>query len=103
MVGATTDTAVTGGLPADPRPMYFEIQRIVSLAAEAASPHQVGFDPEFRLRQELKRAVRDVPDQAIPAELREAVLTGAVVGQQAAEWLPALRQWLEDECRRTDV
>lgn len=101
MVGARTDIAVTGGLPADSRPMYFTIQRIVSLAAEAASPHQVGFDPEFRLRQELRRAVRDVPDEAIPAEIREAVLTGAVVGQQAGEWLPALRRWLTEECQRT--
>jgi len=83
--------------------MYFTIQRIVSLAAEAALPHQFGFDPEFRLRQELKRVVRDVPDEDIPADLREAVLTGSVVGQQAADWLPALRRWLEQECQRTGV
>jgi hypothetical protein len=83
--------------------MYFEIQRICSLVAEAASPHQVGFDPEFRLRQELKRVLRDVPDHGIPEDLRDAVVSGAVVGPAAASWLPVIRTWLETECNRTGV
>lgn len=64
--------------------MYFEIQRIASLVAEAAQPHRLGFDPDFRLRQELKRVLRDVPDDAAPPELRDALLSGAIVGRQPA-------------------
>lgn len=83
--------------------MYFEIQRICSLVAEAASPHASGFDPEFRLRQELRRVLLDVPDDAPPAALREALLSGAVVGPAADRWLPAVREWLTNECKRTGV
>lgn len=83
--------------------MYFQIQRLAALVAEAASPHQIGFDPEFRLRQELRRVLRDVPDDAPPAELREALLSGAVVGPAAARWLPDIRAWLEMECNRTAI
>jgi hypothetical protein len=83
--------------------LYFEIQRIASLVAEAAQPHRAGFEPEFRLRQELRRVLRDVPNDAAPPDLRDALLSGAVVGPAAATWLPAVRRWLADECRRTEV
>lgn len=83
--------------------MYFEIQRIASLVAEAAQPHRLGFDPEFRLRQELKRVLRDVPDDAAPPELRDALLSGAIVGPAASRWLPVVRDWLTQECQRTGV
>lgn len=83
--------------------MYFEIQRVAALVAEAAAPHRPGFDPEFRLRQELKRVLRDVPDDAAPPDLRDALVTGAVVGPAAGRWLPVVRRWLETECKRTEV
>lgn len=82
--------------------LYFEIQRIAVLVAEAASTHRPEFDPEFRLRQELRRVLRDVPESAIPAVLRDAVMSGAVVGPEAGRWLPAVREWLESECKRTE-
>ncbi len=81
--------------------LYFEIQRIVALVAEAAAPHQPLFDPEFRLRQELRRLLRDIPESAIPADLSDALLSGAAVGSAAGHWLPAVRTWLETECQRT--
>lgn len=83
--------------------MYFHVQRICALAVEAARPLPSAFDPETRLRNELRRVLWDVPDDAIPADLREAVITGVVVGKQAATWLPALRQWLAQECNRAGV
>lgn len=83
--------------------MYFEIQRIASLVAGAAQPHRPGFDPEFRLRQELRRVLRDVPEDALPADLRDALLSGAVVGPAASRWLPVIRDWLTQECQRTGV
>lgn len=83
--------------------MYFHIQRIASLVTQAAAPHRPGFDPEFRLRQELKRVLRDVPESELPAELRDAVISGAVVGTAAPRWLPLVRAWLETECNRTGV
>lgn len=83
--------------------MYFQIQRLASLVAEAAQPHRPGFNPELRLRQELKRVVRDVPESELPAELRDAVISGDVVGAAASRWLPHVRQWLTDECQRTGV
>lgn len=81
--------------------MYFEIQRIASLVVEAAQPHRPGFHPEFRLRQELRRVLRDVPENELPAALRDAVISGAVVGPAAPRWLPLVRNWLETECQRT--
>lgn len=81
--------------------MYFEIQRIASLVAEAAQPHRPGFDPEFRLRQELRRVLRDVPESAMPADLQSALLSGDIVGREAATWLPSVRRWLTEECQRT--
>ena len=83
--------------------MYFTIQRVVALVAEAAQPHRPGFDPEFRLRQELRRLLREIPESELPADLSDALLSGAVVGQQSAVWLPAVRAWLETECNRTGV
>lgn len=83
--------------------MYFHVQRICCLVAEAASPHRLGFDPEFRLRQELRRVLIDVPDDAPPADLREPLRSGAVVGPAASHWLPIVRAWLETECMRTGV
>lgn len=83
--------------------MYFQIQRIASLVTQASEPHRQGFDPEFRLRQELKRVLRDVPDDAAPPELRDALLSGEVVGPAAQRWLPLVRNWLETECKRTGV
>lgn len=83
--------------------MYFQIQRIASLVIQAAEPHRPGFDPEFRLRQELKRVLRDVPESELPAELRDAVISGAVVGSAASHWLPIVRAWLQTECMRTGV
>lgn len=84
-------------------PVYFAVQRIAALVAEAAAPHAAGFAPEFRLRQELRRVLRDVPESAIPADLKDAVISGAVVGLAAPRWLPAVRAWLESECKRTGV
>jgi hypothetical protein len=81
--------------------VYFEIQRIASLVAEAASPHRPGFDPEFRLRQELKRLLRDVPESVMPADLQSALVSGDIVGREAAIWLPHVRRWLTEECQRT--
>lgn len=83
--------------------MYFEIQRVASLVAEAAAPRLPGFDPEFRLRQELRRVLRDVPEDELPAELRDAVISGAVVGPAASKWLPIVRDWLQAECQRAEV
>lgn len=83
--------------------MYFEIQRVASLVAEAAQAHRPGFDPEFRLRQELQRVLRDIPDDAPPPALRDALLSGAVVGPAASRWLPVVRDWLSQECKRTEV
>jgi hypothetical protein len=82
---------------------YFEIQRVAALVAEAAAPHAPGFDPTPRLRVELRRVLRDLPEARMPAELRDALLTGAVLGSEAAGWLPAIRRWLSDECARTGV
>lgn len=82
---------------------YFEIQRVAAFVAEAAAPRVPGFDPIPRLRVELQRVLRDVPEVRIPAELRDALLTGAVLGPEAARWLPAIRTWLSDECTRTGV
>lgn len=82
---------------------YFEIQRVVALVAEAATPRPAHFNPEFRLRQELRRVLRDVPESSIPAELRDVLLSGAVVGPAASRWLPAVREWLDSECKRTEV
>lgn len=82
--------------------MYFEIQRIASLVAEAAQPHRPGFDPEFRLRQELRRVLRDVPESAMPADLQGALLSGDIVGREAATWLPSVQRWLTEECQRTE-
>lgn len=92
---------MTGGLRADP--MYFTIQRVASLITEAAQPHRPGFDPEFRLRQELRRVLQSVPENELPADLRDALLNGAVVGPAASRWLPAVRAWLQTECMRTGV
>jgi hypothetical protein len=83
--------------------VYFQIQRIASLVAEAAQPHRSGFEPEFRLRQELRRVLRDVSEEAVPADLREALISGAIVGPAASRWLPVVRAWLETECQRTGV
>lgn len=82
--------------------LYFEIQRVVSLVAEAATPRPPHFNPELRLRQELRRVLRDLPESSIPADLRDAVVSGAVVGPEAGRWLPAVREWLETECKRTE-
>ncbi|TDR35354.1 hypothetical protein DFR29_1365 [Tahibacter aquaticus] len=82
---------------------YFEIQRVAALVAEAAAPHAPGFDPTPRLRVELQRVLRDVPEVRIPPELRDALLTGAVLGPEAARWLPTIRRWLTDECSRTGL
>ena len=82
---------------------YFEIQRIAAFVAEAAVPHANGFDPGPRLRVELQRVLRDMPEDRIPSELRDALLTGAVLGSEAARWLPAIRRWLADECARSGV
>ena len=82
--------------------MYFEIQRIASLVAEAAQPHRPGFDPEFRLRQELRRVLRDVPESSMPADLQGALLSGDIVGREAAIWLPSVQRWLTEECQRTE-
>lgn len=69
--------------------MYFEIQRIAVFVAEAAAPRAAGFDPAPRLRVELQRVLRDVPEDRIPPELRDALLTGLVLGAEAAaRWLP---------------
>lgn len=83
--------------------MYFEIQRILSLVSEAAAPRPSRFDPLPRLAHELRRLLAVVPESAIPEDLRAAVLSGAIVGDAAAEWLPRVRQWLADECARSGV
>lgn len=81
--------------------MYFTIQRVASLIAEAAQPHRPGFDPEFRLRQELKRVLRDVPEDELPTDIKAALLSGDIVGREAATWLPSVQRWLTEECQRT--
>lgn len=98
----------TTGMPAMAEPeadrnsgLYFEVQRIVALVAEAAAPHPLHFDPEFRLRQELRRALRDIPESGLPADLSNALLSGEVVGPGATRWLPVVRDWLTQECQRT--
>lgn len=83
--------------------MYFQIQRIASLVTQAAEPHRPGFDPEARLRNELSRLLRDVPDDELPAGLRHALLSGEAVGPAAPRWLPIIREWLQAECNRTGV
>ncbi len=89
--------------PAADASVYFEVQRIAAFVAEAAAPHTTGFDPTPRLRVELQRVLRDVPEARIPSELRDALLTGAVLGSEAARWLPSIRRWLAEECARTGV
>lgn len=89
--------------PAPDASAYFEIQRIVAFVTEAAAPHAPGFDPTPRLRVELQRVLRDVPEVRIPPELRDALLTGEVLGPEASRWLPAIRTWLSDECSRTGL
>ena len=71
------------------------------LAEEAAAPRPPRFDPKPRLLHELQRIVADLPSEAIPEPLREALTSGAVVGPEAAIWLPMLRAWLTAECRRS--
>lgn len=82
--------------------MYFLIQQIASLVADAAAPRPARFDPRPRLQQDLQRLLVDVPDDDLPAELREALRSGAVVGPYAADWLPKVRDWLTRECARND-
>jgi hypothetical protein len=93
---------VPSGSPQPASPFYFGIQRIAALVAEAAAPRPADFNPELRLRQELKRVLRDISEGAIP-ELRDAVLSGAAVGPVAQRWLPVVREWLETGCKRTEV
>lgn len=76
---------------------------MVALVAEAAAPHRPGFDPSERLGVELRRVLADLPSAKVPEELRAALTSGAAVGPEAAQWLPRLRQWLADECARSDV
>ena len=81
--------------------MYVLIQQIIRLAEEAATPRPGRFDPRPRLAGDLQCLLADISDEALPERLRAALRTGVVVGPQAAEWLPHLREWLTDECRRT--
>ncbi|MCQ4167705.1 hypothetical protein [Tahibacter harae] len=81
--------------------MYFELQRVVALVAEAAAPRRPGFDPSERLGNELRRVLAALPPEAIPPDLKAALLTGEAVGPTAAEWLPRVRRWLADECARS--
>lgn len=83
--------------------MYFTVQRVVALVAEAAAPRRPGFDPSERLNFELRRVLADLPAARVPDELRAALDSGAAVGPEAAQWLPRLRQWLADECACSDV
>lgn len=83
--------------------MYFTVQRVAALVAEAAAPHRPGFDPSERLGYELRRVLAELPADAVPEELRAALASGAAVGSEAALWLPRVRQWLADECARTEV
>lgn len=81
--------------------MYFELQRVVALVAEAAAPHRPGFDPSVRLGTELRRVLAAIPPEALPPDLSAALLSGEAVGPAAADWLPRVRRWLADECART--
>lgn len=74
----------------------------MALVAEAAKPAAPGFDPTERLANELRRTLGEIPADRVPAGLRDALASGAAVGPDAAQWLPPLRQWLADECVRSE-
>lgn len=83
--------------------MYFTVQRVAVLVAEAAAPHRPGFDPSERLGNELRRVLAAIPPEALPPDLRAVLVSGEAVGPAAAEWLPRVRRWLVDECARSEV
>lgn len=81
--------------------MYFTVQRVVALIAEATAPHRPGFDPSERLGNELRRLLAAIPPEDLPPSLSVALVSGEAVGPAAAQWLPQVQRWLADECART--
>lgn len=89
--------------------MYFAVQSIAGAVRDAARLHAAPpalTGGEERLKRALAhfhaqvlQALRDIPEDRVPAVLRVALVSGEAVGPDAARWLPAAVDWLAEACR----
>lgn len=92
--------------------MYFSVQRIAAAVRDAArfhaAPVELRGDAEAVARTQayflalVEDALAELPADAVPKSLREALASGAAVGPQAGDWLPLVVDWLAQECARSE-
>jgi hypothetical protein len=89
--------------------MYFAVQSIAGAVRDAARLHAApsalagGAEGLARasahFHAQVLQALRGIPAERVPPDLRDALVSGEAVGPDGARWLPAAVDWLARACQ----